>query len=75
MENFTQRIKHLDIHIGIIATPAEYAQSVADLMINSGLQAIMNFAPKNIKTPDEIVVRNANIAINLEMIAYRLSNK
>lgn len=75
MESFTQRIKHLDINIGIIAAPAEYAQSVADLMVNSGLKAIMNFAPKNIRTPEKIIVRNANIAINLEMIAYRLTNK
>ena len=74
MDSFPQRTKHLNIHIGIIAVPSESAQSVADLMVAAGLKAILNFAPKNLRVPEDVLVRNANISINLEMISYHLTN-
>jgi redox-sensing transcriptional repressor len=73
MDDFTQRIKHLNIHIGIIAVTPEHAQNVADLMISSGITAILNFAPKNIKVPEGIIVRNTNITVNLEKITFHLN--
>lgn len=75
MNTFSQRIKHLNIKIGIIAVQAEHAQSVCDLMVESGIQAIMNFAPKNLKVPRHVVVRYQNIAIGLESLTYNLTQQ
>ena len=44
--------KKYNVAIGIIATPGEYAQGVADQLIDCGVRSILNFAPvllKNIK--------------------------
>ena len=46
----------MSIHLGIITTPAEVAQSVADEMVKGGIQAIWNFAPVRLKVPAHIIV-------------------
>ena len=75
MSSFTQRIKHLNIKIGVIAVQAEHAQSVCDLMVDSRIEAIMSFAPKNLRVPDDVVVRYQNIAIGLESLTYNLTQR
>ena len=74
MSSFKQRIKHLDIHIGILAVQGDYAQQVADLMVDSGIKAIMNFAPKSLKVPNDVLIKNQNIAIGLESLSYYLNS-
>lgn len=75
METFNKRIRHLDIRIGVVAVQAEHAQAVADLMVEAGIKAIMNFAPKNLKVPSDVRIRNQNLAIGLETLSFYLNNK
>ena len=58
-----------DIAIGIIAVPETSAQQTADLMVKSGIKAIWNFAPGKIIVPDEVVLRNENMAASLALLA------
>jgi redox-sensing transcriptional repressor len=44
-------VPKMGIHIGIITTPAEVAQGVADEMVRTGIQAIWNFAPVKLNVP------------------------
>jgi redox-sensing transcriptional repressor len=44
-------VPQMGIHIGIITTPAEVAQGVADEMVRTGIQAIWNFAPVKLTVP------------------------
>lgn len=67
-------LKKEEIQIVIIAVPARVAQSVADAAIKSGIGAILNFAPLNIKTPDSVIVKNENMSIELEALSYYLTN-
>jgi redox-sensing transcriptional repressor len=62
------------IQIAIIAVPLKFAQNVADVVINAGVGAILNFAPLNIKTPDTVIVKNENMSIELEALSYNLTN-
>lgn len=64
-----QRMK---VKIGIIATPEDSAQDVADLMIDGGIRAIWNFAPTAIKAPDEIIIQNENLASGLAVLSNKL---
>lgn len=75
MSTFQQRIQHLNVQIGVIAVQAEYAQTVANLMVDSGIKAIMNFAPKSLRVPNDVVIRNQNIAIGLETLSFYLNNQ
>ena len=50
------------------------AQMVADDVVQAGIKAILNFAPINLKVPDDVVVRNENMAMELEYLSFSLSN-
>ena len=62
------------IDVVIIAVPAPFAQAVCDEVVASGIKAIMNFAPINLKVPDDIVLRNQNMCIELEHLSFSLTN-
>jgi len=62
-----------DIKLGVIAVPAEAAQAVADKMIESGIKAIWNFAPTRLRVPDEIEVKNEDLAVGIVSLIYHLS--
>ena len=67
-------VKH-QIRIGIITVPAEHAQKVCDLLIENGIRAIWNFAPKHLDVPDEILVQNENMAASLALLSKHLSDR
>jgi len=70
LENLCRR---MNIRIGILTVPTDSAQSVCDLMIKSGILAILNFAPVHLNVPDNILVENADIAASLALLSRRLS--
>ena len=49
--------------------PAQFAQSVADKLVASGIKAILNFAPVMIKAPQNVVVRHIDVAANLAVLS------
>ena len=62
------------IDMVIIAVPASAAQSVIDEVVVSGVKAIMNFVPVNLRIPDDVILRNQNMCIELEHLSFALSN-
>lgn len=58
--------------IGIITVPARAAQKVCNLLIDCGIKAIWNFAPVHLSVPNNVVVANENMAINLALISHYL---
>ncbi len=61
--------------IAVITVPAEYAQTVADLVVSSGIRAIMNFAPAPLHVPPTVTVKSVNMALELEGLAYALVHR
>lgn len=64
--------KRLKVEIGILTTPAEVAQQAANYMIESGIKAIWNFAPINLKVPDNIIVQNTSMYSNVAIMLKKL---
>lgn len=62
-----------DVRIGIITVPAEEAREVCDLMVESGIEAIWNFAPVMLSVPDGILVQQENLALSLAHLSYQSS--
>jgi len=75
LEKFRDLAHRLHIHIGILTTPAEVAQEVADLMISSGIVAIWNFTPIKLKVPAGIIVENVDMAASLAVLSRRLAER
>jgi redox-sensing transcriptional repressor len=63
------------IDVAIIAVPADNAQSVADKLVDAGVKAILNFAPRSLKVPNNVLVKYENMAVEMEALSYFLSNK
>ena len=64
-----QEIKKLGVKLAIICTPVQSAQEVANLLVSSGVKAILNFAPANLKTPEGVEVRQIDVAANLAILS------
>jgi redox-sensing transcriptional repressor len=62
------------IDIVIIAVPSHSAQAICDEAVEGGIRAILNFAPLNLKVPDDVVLRNQNMCIELEHLSFALVN-
>lgn len=73
IEEMPETIKNLNIRIGIITVPDSEAQRVADQLIASGIQAILNFAPIILKVPSEVRVHAADFTTDLLSLAYYLN--
>jgi redox-sensing transcriptional repressor len=61
------------VDIGVVATPPESAQEVANLLVENGVRGILNFAPKQLVIPREVRLRNVNLAVALENLSFFLS--
>lgn len=68
-------VRRRNIQIGIIAVPAPAAQEVAELMAESGITVIWNFAPTNLRLPDHIWVENEDLAARLATLSYHIARQ
>lgn len=64
-----REIPRLNAELAIICVPAQAAQSVADMLIKSGIRAILNFAPATLKIPEGVEVRQIDVAANLAILS------
>jgi redox-sensing transcriptional repressor len=50
--------------------PAVAAQEVVNQLIEAGVVGILNFSPIMLDVPEEVMVNNVNLAIELENLSY-----
>lgn len=72
LEELPQTVKKMNTRIGIIAVPAEAAQSVADCLMDAGITGILNFAPVNLRVREGVRVHDADVTMELHSLAYYL---
>ena len=63
------------IAIGVIATPAAAAQSVANDLVAAGVTSILNFAPCVLSVPEGVDVRKVDLAIELQILSFHEHRK
>ena len=75
MEKLVDLCCRMQIHMGIIAVPGGEAQAVCDTLVSSGVLAIWNFAPVRLDVPEDVLVRNEDLAGSLAVLAKRLAER
>ena len=75
MNRFDTFVKEHDIRLGIITVGAGSAQEVCDRMIQSGIEAIWNFAPCKLQVPPSVLLQNENLALSLAYLNMQLSQR
>jgi len=68
-----ERLISNPVEIGVLTTPKETAQEVVDLMARVGVKGVLNFAPTRLNLPDNMWLRNVNLAVALESLSFYLS--
>ena len=56
--------------IGVIATPAGVAQPVCDRLAAAGVRSILNFAPVTLTAPAGVDVRQVDLSVELQVLAF-----
>lgn len=72
--NFKEVAQSENVKIAIVAVPAEAAQDVIDQLVESGISAILNYAPKPAIVPSNIKIRNVDPVISLQSMTYYLND-
>ena len=68
MKTLKTYVKKNNISVAIITVPKDAAQSVCDEVIDSGIKVIWNFAPINLKVPDNIRIKNEDLSASLAVL-------
>lgn len=64
----------LNVKIGILTTPNQAAQGVAEDMVNCGIQAIWNFTSANLVLPEKVIVQNTSMSAYAAVLLSRLND-
>ncbi len=75
MEKLPSMCARLHIHMGIITVPASQAQAVCDIMVQSGILAVWNFAPVHLHVPSGVLVQNEDMATQLAALSRHLTGQ
>jgi redox-sensing transcriptional repressor len=70
LDRMADLVKSHGVAIGIICTPAQAAQEVADRMVEAGIRSILNFAPAVITVPAGVSLRKVDLSIELQILGF-----
>jgi redox-sensing transcriptional repressor len=68
-------VREESVAIGVLAVPAEAAQTVCDRLVAAGVTSILNFAPAVLAVPAGVDVRKVDLSIELQILAYHEQRK
>lgn len=63
-------VQQHNIKIAMITTPASAAQSVCDVLIESGVRAFLNYAPLTLTVPGNVKVQYIDPVMHLQRMTY-----
>jgi redox-sensing transcriptional repressor len=65
-------VRESGAEIGVLAIPAEAAQENYDALADAGIKGVLNFAPVRVKRRPGVPLKNVDLRINLEELAFFL---
>jgi redox-sensing transcriptional repressor len=73
LAEMTEIVRREAVEIGIIAVPAEVAQNVYDTLVDAGINAVLNFAPVQIRLREGVKIKSVDLRISLETLSFHLT--
>ena len=71
-DHIRKTVRARRVEIGVITTPRTAAQRIAELLMDAGVKAILNFAPVQVRPRKCCTVENVDFTVKLENLAYHL---
>jgi redox-sensing transcriptional repressor len=73
MRDLGRELRARGIQIGVVAVPAEGAQTVVDSLVAGGVKAILNFAPARLRVRRDVRLQSVDLSIELETLSFYLT--
>ena len=70
MDKIAEVIRDQHVKMAIVTVPANAAQEVTNTLVAAGITGVLNFAPIVLAVPEEVMVSNVNLAMELENLSY-----
>jgi len=70
MEDFERVTREKNVKVAISTVPSEHAQDAIDTVVNSGITAILNFAPDRVEVPSNINMRYIDLTTELLTLLF-----
>jgi redox-sensing transcriptional repressor len=62
------------IKIAIITVSTQFAQAIADALVDAGIEAILNISAAKISVPKNVILRNIDLSLKLEELSFFLTH-
>lgn len=70
MDEMEKILHNSGIEVAILTVPSLVAQEIAERLVKTNVQSILNFAPKHLKLPGNIRVHNIDLAAELQSLVF-----
>jgi len=75
IDNLEQFMKDNVVHVAALTVPKHAAPKIADDLVSWGVKAIWNFAPVDLKLPEDVLVENVQLLDSLMRLSYSLKDQ
>lgn len=72
MRDLTSTVRRLCVNMGVLAVPEQFAQEAAEAMVKAGIRGIWNFAPKNLKLPESVIIERTDLSTSFAELSSKL---
>ena len=70
MEDLAETIQSNEVSVAISTVPSQYAQDAINKIVDSGITAILNFAPDRVTVPTYVNVQYIDLTTELQTLIY-----
>ncbi|HAL00977.1 MULTISPECIES: redox-sensing transcriptional repressor Rex [unclassified Exiguobacterium] len=70
VSDMKEQIEANQVDVAILTVPSQFAQSVADELVEYGVTGILNFTPARLNVPASVRVHHIDLSIELQSLVY-----
>lgn len=70
MDELAEKVAENGLTVAITTVPSHHSQEAVDVIVESGITAILNFAPDRVTVPDEVNVRYIDLTTELLTLIF-----
>jgi redox-sensing transcriptional repressor len=70
MDQLPDFVHEHSVKMAILSVPEDVAQEVTNALVAAGITGLLNFSPSVLAVPEDVIVNNVNLAIELENLSY-----
>ena len=63
-------IKKYNVRVAVLTVPADYANSISEILVDAGIRGILNFTSVRLNLPENIHIKEFDIITALEEVSY-----